>query len=163
MQLFEDSTPARIRAQLTWFLLWAGVTGFGIYQRPSHDGHGTHQQLGLPPCPSVLLFDRPCPGCGLTTSWTAFIHGNFVESFHAHPLGPFMYLGFTFVALACLYGNLKGKRFLIDSPRASTLSGSAIGIFFAFGLARMALVSGFSSPKEKMIRGFMEQPAAKRK
>jgi len=32
-------------------------------------GHGTHQQLGLPPCTFYVIFQRPCPACGMTTSW----------------------------------------------------------------------------------------------
>ena len=36
---------------------------------PDEQGFGTHQQLGLPPCTFYLVFKRPCPACGMTTSW----------------------------------------------------------------------------------------------
>lgn len=153
MQLFEQSKPIYVRAQLIWPAIWAACTGVGLYLRPDQHGHGTHQQLGLPPCPSVLLFDRPCPGCGLTTSWTNFLHGNILQAVKCHPLGIPMYLGFTFVALASLYGNFKGQRLLLDSKIANLAFVWFVGIFFAFGLARMALVSGYAgTDKEKAFR-----------
>src|ERR1700733_6946613 len=114
MHLYEQTKTALVRAQLAWTAVWVACTAIGLYLKPDAHGHGTHQQLGLPPCPSVLLFDRPCPGCGLTTSWTRFLHGDIVGAFSAHPLGVPMFLGFTFVALGALYGNFKGQRLLID-------------------------------------------------
>ena len=108
MALLEPCTDKRIlRGQLVVTFIWAIITGIGIALHPDRYGHGTHQQLGLPPCPSVLLFGRPCPGCGLTTSWTAFIHGHFAEAFHAHPLGPILYLLFTAVAIVNVYAYFK--------------------------------------------------------
>ena len=42
---------------------------------PDVQGHGTHQQLGLPPCTFFVLFHRPCPACGMTTSWAWLLRG----------------------------------------------------------------------------------------
>src|SRR5438270_12571671 len=96
MALYESAEPRkRLSGQLMFFGVWLAITGFGAYLHPDPSGHGTHTQLGLPPCPSVLLFNRPCPGCGLTTSFTAFIHGDLASAFHAHPLGPLLYVGIT--------------------------------------------------------------------
>ena len=153
VHLFEPAKPIVVRAQLLWPLLWGFCTAVGLYLSPDKHGHGTHQQLGLPPCPSVLLFDRPCPGCGLTTSWTSTLHGNFITAFKSHPLGIPMYLGFTFVALACLYGNFKGQRLIIDSKLANQIFIGFVAVFFVFGVLRMALVSGYAgTDKEKIWR-----------
>ncbi|MBI1334585.1 MAG: DUF2752 domain-containing protein [Armatimonadetes bacterium] len=161
MHLFEPAKPIFVRAQLLWTAMWAACTGIGLYLKPDIHGHGTHQQLGLPPCPSVLLFDRPCPGCGLTTSWTNFLHGHVIEAFKCHPLGVPMYLAFTFVALASLYGNFKGKRLLIDSPKANTAFVSFVVVFFVFGGIRMALEPGFSgTSKEMAYRSLMAHARA---
>ena len=151
MKLFEPDALWKIRTQFLWFVLWAGVTSVGIYLHPSSHGHGTHQQLGLPPCPSVLMFNRPCPGCGLTTSWTALIHGEFITSFRAHPLGIPMYLGFTSIALGTLIGNIRKQKLRIDTEKANLFFIWAIVAFFIFGLARMALVSDFASTPKEMI------------
>lgn len=133
---------------LTLPLVWLAVTGFGIYLRPSPDGHGTHQQLGLPPCGSVILFDRPCPGCGLTTSWTATIHGNLAEAFSAHPLGPPLYLIFTVLAVANVWAFAK-KRTVDTSGVRWTYGVVAAGIiFFGFGMARFFSTPKYAAPNE---------------
>lgn len=57
------------------------------------------------------------------------------------------------MALASLYGNFKGQRLLLDSKIANLAFVWFVGIFFAFGLARMALVSGYAgTDKEKAFR-----------
>ncbi len=65
--------PTSVRAlSLVSGILVAGllVTARGL--EPSRTGRGTHQQLGLPPCTSIVLFGAPCPACGMTTSWALF-------------------------------------------------------------------------------------------
>lgn len=120
MVLFDDGWPRkRLSAQMVWFGCWAAVTGVAAFLRPNIHHHGTHTQLGLPPCPSVLLFHRPCPGCGLTTSWTAFVHGDLAASFAAHPLGPVLYLAFATSALLGAYGWSTGKRMRTESRPAN--------------------------------------------
>ncbi len=151
MQLYESAKPIVVRAQLLWTIAWGFCTGIGLFLHADKHGHGTHQQLGLPPCPSVLLFDRPCPGCGLTTSWTSFLHGDIAASFKAHPLGMPMYLGFTFVALACLYGNIVGKRTLIDTNIANRIFIGFVSVFFVFGAIRMLLVHGYAGTDKEML------------
>lgn len=90
-------------------LIWGTITTIGLILTPNPIGLGTHQQLGLPPCFSKLFFDGPCPTCGLTTSFTAFLHGQLVESFSAHFYGPMLYLALTFMAFSSAY-ELKNKR-----------------------------------------------------
>jgi hypothetical protein len=53
------------------------LTPLGIAARlqPDPRGQGTHQQLGLPPCTFLMLFDRRCPSCGMTTSWAYAVRG----------------------------------------------------------------------------------------
>src|SRR5436853_5060306 len=140
MALYEGSEPRRkLSGQLTFFLVWLGITGVAAVLHPDPTGHGTHEQLGLPPCPSVLLFDRPCPGCGLTTSWTALIHGDIGFAFHAHPFGPVLYLFFTATAWLALRGWLRNERFQADGPRFNRVMMVAAIVFFSFGITRMAL------------------------
>ena len=143
--------PVERAKQLFWFATWFAVTTVAVLLRPSIHGHGTHQQLGLPPCPSVLLFDRPCPGCGLTTSWTAFVHGDFATSFHAHPLGPIYYLGFTATAIWALVGALRGVRLRTESQawtRAITVS---VVVLIGFGFVRMLMTPHYAAEYERQI------------
>lgn len=139
--------PSRkpLYGQLSWFLVWLGTTAFGVILKPSPTGHATHTQLGLAPCPSAVFLHRPCPGCGLTTSFTAMIHGNLPLAFSSHPLGPFLYLLFTVSALACLYGFVRKMRFNTDTPQFNRSLAYLVGGFLLFSLIRFAVVSDYSA------------------
>lgn len=151
-QLFEHDIDRRfLRGQLAWFITWAAVTFIGaVVLHADHHGHGTHTQLGLPPCGSVLLFDRPCPGCGMTTSWTALLHGNFGQALSANLMGPFLYLAFTLTALASVYGYLTGKKLRSDTPKANKVLWITVLVFVGYGAIRFA-VAPLNSPFHKPI------------
>lgn len=141
MLRFDPDFPRKhLRGHLLWFLGWLFVTVVGLILTPSPAGHGTHTQLGLPPCPSVLFYQRPCPGCGLTSSFTALLHLRIGESFADHPFGPLFYLLWTLSAFACLYGFLKGMRFNTDGRAWSYSLGALTLVFFAYGVWRFTAV-----------------------
>ena len=54
---------------------------------PDARGHGTHQQLGLPPCTFYVIFQRPCPACGMTTSWAWLLRGEIGHALAANAGG----------------------------------------------------------------------------
>lgn len=54
---------------------------------PDPRGFGTHTQLGLPACAFQAATGRPCPTCGMTTSFAWFARGNLVRSWGASPAG----------------------------------------------------------------------------
>jgi hypothetical protein len=142
-----------LAGQLVWFALWAGVTGFGIYLHPSPLGHGTHTQLGLPSCPSVIFFGRPCPGCGLTTSFTATIHGHFREAFSAHPMGPLLYALFTATALLSMYAWIRTERVETSSKPFNWSLSALVLVFLVFGAYRFAVSPhyGDNDPVHMMV------------
>ena len=103
------STDALAASRLTiprWLraccaLVAVGLTATLITARvlqPSPNGIGTHQQLGLPPCTSIVLWDVPCPACGMTTSWSYMVRGQVFEAFHANAGGALL----SIIALACI-------------------------------------------------------------
>ncbi|HEY0866682.1 MAG TPA: DUF2752 domain-containing protein [Fimbriimonas sp.] len=151
MKLYEPARNRRdLAMQLVWFVLWLGVTGVALYLEPSPFGHGTHQQLGFPPCPTVLIFDRPCPGCGMTTSWSALVHGQFLASWRSHPMGPLSYGLFTGSAILSLVGFLSVRR-LVTESRLVNWGGMAFGLLFlAFGLIRTFATVGYADQIERM-------------
>lgn len=136
MVRLEACPRDRLWGHLMWFLLWFGVTCAALLVTPDPRGHGTHQQLGLPPCPSILLWGRPCPGCGLTTSFSAVLHGDWGLAMAAHPAGPLLYAAFTVSALACLAGFASGRRVDAQSRGFNNLLLSAIVALVAYGAAR---------------------------
>lgn len=153
MSLSEPATSRRdLGGSLVLSLLWVFVTVVGLCLTPDAHGHGTHQRLGLPPCPSVLLFDRPCPGCGLTTSWTALLHGDLALAFHAHALGPFLYFGFTAFALGTFALFLKRRRWR-DGRWVTPAFTALFAVFLGYGLVRMASTPHYATAWERMMVG----------
>jgi hypothetical protein len=152
MSLSEPATSRRdLAGSLTLSCIWIFVTVVGLLLTPDAHGHGTHQRLGLPPCPSVLLLDRPCPGCGLTTSWTALLHGNLGLAFHAHALGPFLYAGYTAFALATFWFAVRQRRWR-DGRWVTTTMATVFVVFLGYGLGRMALTPHYAMAHERLIR-----------
>lgn len=129
------ATKREVGAYLVWALAWLAITAVGLVLVPHPDGHGTHRQLGFPPCPTVLLFSRPCPGCGLTTSWTATLHGMWPEAFRAHPLGPILYLGFTASAFLSMWAWFK-QRYFVYSTAFYRVSWTVVGVLLAVTVVR---------------------------
>lgn len=54
---------------------------------PAQEGLGTHQQLGLPPCSMRVLLGVRCPACGMTTSWSYFAKGHWLDSINTNAGG----------------------------------------------------------------------------
>jgi len=137
MVRFEPNWPRRqLQGHFIWFLLWLVVTAASLWLTPNPSGHGTHTELGLPPCPSVALFGLLCPGCGLTTSFAALTHGQIGLAFEAHPFGPILYALFTLTAIACLFGWWKGRRFDTQSRAANLAIAMLVFAFFGYGAWR---------------------------
>src|SRR5262249_51750842 len=65
---------------------------------PSPRGLGTHEQLGLPPCPFLLLTGIPCPSCGLTTSFALAARLEFLSALTIQPFGLIAFC-LTFLAI----------------------------------------------------------------
>lgn len=137
MVQFEPGWPRkRLAGHILWFGLWVGVTVVALFLRPSEDGHGTHQQLGLPPCPSVLFFGRLCPGCGMTTSFAETVRGHFADAWQANPFGLVVYVLFTLSAWACLYGFWTEKRMSTETKPFQITMGTLIAAFMVFSVYR---------------------------
>ena len=104
----EDETPRqprRVRYRRTTRQAWwvrifltilavgfAAVIAVAAFLRPySEDGvantMATHTQLGLEPCSMVVLTGKPCPACGMTTSFSLLVHGDVGNSLKANWVG----------------------------------------------------------------------------
>jgi Protein of unknown function (DUF2752) len=98
-----------LSSRVAWAVLFAVPTAVFItaaWLYPDPVGHGTHTQLGLPPCGFYVFTGYPCPGCGLTTAFAHMIRGQVGGAFDANPFGvalfsavavfiPFAALGFV--------------------------------------------------------------------
>ena len=101
---------------------------------------GTHRQLGLPECSFKVLTGKPCPSCGLTTSFALLVRGDVTHSLRANWVG-------TLLAVFCLLvipwgvaSLVRGRLFWVGSlERALTW---VVGIFLTLLLVRWAVVVG---------------------
>jgi len=69
--------------------------------------HGTHRQLGLPPCAVKMLTGFPCPSCGMTTSISLVMHGDFVAASEANWAG-LVVAGLGLITTAWLFSVAAG-------------------------------------------------------
>jgi hypothetical protein len=90
-----------------------GVLGLAAWLSPAERGHGTHTQIGLPPCSWAVWFDKPCPTCGMTTAFSQAGEARWLSAFLTQPAGAALSL-MTAVAFwlglhACLTGSRVGS------------------------------------------------------
>ena len=124
-----ENSPANATANAngslsTWVRIMLGLVavglcaGFGVAASLEADasGMGTHRQLGLPECGVKRMFGTPCPACGLTTSLTHFVHGEFVASVRTQPVGLVIGLASLAAICVCSYAAASGRWPLAASP-----------------------------------------------
>src|SRR5512136_652854 len=87
-------TEQPLRVSTGGRLAWAGVAVscaavlvLARLLHPDPRGFGTHEQMGMPPCSSVLLTGLPCPTCGMTTAFSWVMHGHLWLAAKAQPAG----------------------------------------------------------------------------
>ena len=75
-------------------------------------GYGTHEELGLPACSSVVTTGYPCPTCGLTTSMAAMAHGQIGLAVQAHPFGVIAFVAAAALAVGGILEVFTGRDWL---------------------------------------------------
>lgn len=90
------STGTRVAAAIVAVTM-LGLLAIASRLEPDPSGYGTHRQLGLLPCTFKWLVGRPCPSCGMTTSWAHVMHGQLAAALHANAGGTALAL----VSLVC--------------------------------------------------------------
>lgn len=88
----RSSAGARFGAGVLALLILA-VLITAAWLTPNAEGHGSHTQLGLAPCTWAVWFDKPCPTCGMTTSFAQAGEGNWVRSGVTQPFGLLLVIG----------------------------------------------------------------------
>jgi hypothetical protein len=94
------------------------LSGFVVARTldPDPRGFGTHQQFGLPECTIRILFERPCPGCGMTTCFSHFVRGEFVAAARANPAGILLAAFCVLMIPWSLVSAVRGRLWLVDEP-----------------------------------------------
>ncbi len=114
---------------------------------PSERGVGTHHQLGLPTCGWIVAADLPCPTCGMTTSFSHAVRGQFLQSLFAQPMGLFLAIGIFLTGVFAIFTAVTGRSLaLIWMPFCSRKYFILLGIFaiLAWGFKILAYRGVFS-------------------
>jgi hypothetical protein len=69
----------------------------------------THLALRLLPCEFLRVTGLPCPSCGMTTSFSFFVRGNWLASFYVQPMGFVIALLCAMVFWSALFIALTAK------------------------------------------------------
>jgi len=113
--------PTRIMAGVVCAALMALLITAARLE-PNIAGHGTHTQLGMPPCGWVMAFSKPCPTCGMTTSFVHAANLDLWDSIKVQPAGallamfaavgfwPALWIAITGSQLASVLGILTRPR-----------------------------------------------------
>lgn len=99
----------RIIAGVAAFLFLALLV-VGAVLRPAPAGHGTHEQLGMAPCPFLEATGIPCFTCGMTTAVTLAAHARPVDAFITQPFGAALALAAAVAFWGCAHVAVFGSR-----------------------------------------------------
>jgi len=97
---------------LALFLVFPFILFLAHLLNPDPSGLGTHKGLGLPPCGFYTMFHKPCPSCGMTTSFALLMHGRLLDAFKSQPAGVFLFFTALFVWLTLPFHYFKRKKLL---------------------------------------------------
>ena len=86
-------------------------------------------------CPFRLLTGLPCPACGLTRSWVAFVHGRIGDSIAFNPFGPLTVI----VAVLLVVGVHKRFPGVTRRLQSRPVVGALVGVWLAVWLVRLEI------------------------
>ena len=93
---------------------------------PDSRGHGTHEQLGLPPCTLVVLFGIRCPTCGSTTAFVHLARGRVIEAFAVNVAATLLALLLVPTGIWVCLSAIRG-RWLVTAPSGVVAALIAVG------------------------------------
>ena len=95
---------------VAWGVFLLAGFSLAVSLAPNPAGFGTHQQLGLPPCSFQTMFGIPCPSCGMTTSFSHFVRGQWLRAAAANLGGlllAILLLSITWIVPALSTGDVE--------------------------------------------------------
>jgi hypothetical protein len=96
----------------------------------------THQQLGMPPCNFLVLTGKPCPSCGMTTSFALLVRGDVAASMRANWAGTLL-AGFWAVLMVWAFaGVVRGRMLFIRRGRGELTATLIVAAFLVLTLGR---------------------------
>ncbi len=118
---FDDrpAKPRRMKGYIRILLIgmavgFTGVIATALWLQPyTADGqprtNATHTQLGLPQCSMIEMTGKPCPACGMTTSFALLTHGDPLNSLRANWVGTILCGSIILITPWLLVGAIRGR------------------------------------------------------
>ncbi|MBY0514155.1 MAG: DUF2752 domain-containing protein [Gemmataceae bacterium] len=138
------------RPRATWYVratllavgvVLVGVFGTAAYLNPYEpDGTprrmATHTQLGLPECNFVSMTGKPCPSCGMTTSFALLAHGDVRGSLNANWAGTVLAVAWAGLLVWSVASGIAGRPLLIPPGRGELVLTVYVGVMLVLMLGR---------------------------
>ena len=141
---------ARLRrvTRATLIAIAVALTGVFVaaYRIHPYDADGkprtmsTHTQLGMPPCNFVVLTGKPCPTCGMTTSFALLVRGDVRASLAANWVGTVTALSWAAILVWAVASLIAGRMCLIRPGRGELALTVAVAGFLVLALGRWAVI-----------------------
>ena len=100
----------------------------------------THTQLGMPPCNFVTLTGKPCPSCGMTTSFALLVRGDVLASLRANWVGSVMCVLWATTLVWALASGIRGKPLFVPRGRGELVFTAIAGVMLVLMLSRWTAV-----------------------
>jgi hypothetical protein len=100
----------------------------------------THTQLGMPPCNFVVLTGKPCPACGMTTSFALLVRGDLAASMRANWAGTLIAGLWAVTMVWAVAGGITGRLLFIPHGKGELIITVTVGIVLALMLVRWGAV-----------------------
>jgi len=100
----------------------------------------THTQLGMPPCNFVVMTGKPCPACGMTTSFALLVRGDVSASLQANWAGTLLAVLWAVTMVWAVASGLTGRPLFVPRGRGELILTATVGAVLAVMLARWSAV-----------------------
>jgi hypothetical protein len=143
-EVVPDPLPRWVRAALVLMAVgFTAVLGVAAWLNPyAADGSAramsTHTQLGLPPCTFAEVYGKPCPSCGMTTSFALLAHGDLANSLRANWVGTLLAAYLAGLVPWAVVGAWRGRHLWVRS--GELLLTVSVGGLLALMLGRWAVL-----------------------
>ena len=123
----------------------AAVFAIALYLNPYNaDGTprtmATHTTLGLPPCNFVVMTGKPCPSCGMTTSFSLLVRGDVLASLKANWVGTILATFWAGLLVWSVASAIAARLYFIPKGRAELVLTFIVGGFLVLMLGRWLAV-----------------------
>lgn len=100
----------------------------------------THTQLGMPPCGFVLATGKPCPACGMTTSFALLVRGDVGASLRANWAGTAVAVLSAGALGWAVASGVRGRLLFVPRGRGELVLTGVVGVVLVLMLGRWGIV-----------------------